>query len=477
MKSTSILKNTFWGTISSVAQNILYSIFFIIVARKYDTHEFSNYILANTLYGMILSFSSMGLGQWFIRNLEITNNRKMLIHEFISIQIQSGIIFYFILVIAALMLYGLAIPSQLAFLIGLNIIFDNIIYAIKCINIANYEQRRTFRIMLTEAGIKVMLGLTLFIFHTPISYMVLMIVILRFLTLQWFLKETVGVSMKLQNLIANVHRMQKWKIAVTGNWAFVMIGSISVLFWSAGNILASKFLSLTEVGYYEISFKLFAMAEIIPLMVTTTLFPHLVANTIGSTKENPEIYRKSMLLLNAYGVLSYLFVHAYASIIIPLLFGVKYTHAATYTSGMFLTMLIFPMSLLQANLLVANKKEKTDMWLNVTSLIAYLLFAIIGLYYTRDLAIINHSIFLAFLLFNLLQTALMYKLGWQKMKQTISTYASIALPVATFIILENLIDKTILFPLTLAIYLAGIFITLKPGNIFLSFNSIRTLTK
>jgi len=114
----------------------------------------------------------MGLGQWFIRNLETNDNKTELTREFIRIQIQSGVIFYLILLIAALMLYGFTFPSQLAILIGLNIIFDNIIYAFKCINIANYEQQRTFRIMLAEAGIKVLLGLTLYLYHTPITYMV-----------------------------------------------------------------------------------------------------------------------------------------------------------------------------------------------------------------------------------------------------------------------------------------------------------------
>jgi hypothetical protein len=40
------------------------------MARSYETVEFSEYILANTLYGMILSFSSLGLSQWYIREYQ-----------------------------------------------------------------------------------------------------------------------------------------------------------------------------------------------------------------------------------------------------------------------------------------------------------------------------------------------------------------------------------------------------------------------
>jgi O-antigen/teichoic acid export membrane protein len=75
--SGSIFKNSAWGIFSNIFQNKLFSVFFIVVARKYSTDDFANYILANTLYSFVVAFSSLGLGQWFIRELITTNSKQI----------------------------------------------------------------------------------------------------------------------------------------------------------------------------------------------------------------------------------------------------------------------------------------------------------------------------------------------------------------------------------------------------------------
>ena len=65
-----LIGNSFWAILSSVFQNIIFSLFFIVIARKYSASDFSSYIIANTLYGMIIAFSSLGLSQWFIREIK-----------------------------------------------------------------------------------------------------------------------------------------------------------------------------------------------------------------------------------------------------------------------------------------------------------------------------------------------------------------------------------------------------------------------
>ena len=42
-----IFSNSAWGVFSNLLQNILFSIFFLVVARKYSTSDFANYIIAN----------------------------------------------------------------------------------------------------------------------------------------------------------------------------------------------------------------------------------------------------------------------------------------------------------------------------------------------------------------------------------------------------------------------------------------------
>ena len=71
-----ILKNSFWAISSSVFQNIVFAVFFIIMARVYNTQVFSSYIIANTLNGLLLSFSSLGMAQWYIRAVKNLNEHQ-----------------------------------------------------------------------------------------------------------------------------------------------------------------------------------------------------------------------------------------------------------------------------------------------------------------------------------------------------------------------------------------------------------------
>src|ERR1035437_8721180 len=89
-----IFINSSWGIISQVLQSILLSLFFILIARKYSTQIFANFIIATVLYQLIAAFSSLGLSQWFIREITGAPNKKDLVNRFFKIQIYSGVVFY-----------------------------------------------------------------------------------------------------------------------------------------------------------------------------------------------------------------------------------------------------------------------------------------------------------------------------------------------------------------------------------------------
>ena len=94
-----LFKNSALGILSNLVQNILFSIFFIIVARHYSVEDFGNYVICNTIYSFILGFSTLGLGNWFIRELKETDNRELLITKFIKIQFILGCFFYLLNII------------------------------------------------------------------------------------------------------------------------------------------------------------------------------------------------------------------------------------------------------------------------------------------------------------------------------------------------------------------------------------------
>jgi O-antigen/teichoic acid export membrane protein len=216
--SGSIFKNSAWGIFSNIFQNILFSVFFIVVARKYSTDDFSNYILANTLYSFVVPFSTLGLGQWFIRELITTNSKQILINKFFKIQIFVVVFFYVVNLIIAVLLYQNQTIRTLSIFVGINVIFDNVIYVIKYINVAEEKQMKSFIILTVEAVLKFAAGCLMFIYPIPIVYFSIILIFLRFVTLNLFIK--IG-SSNLVNIKAILQTSIDWteiKKLLISNW-------------------------------------------------------------------------------------------------------------------------------------------------------------------------------------------------------------------------------------------------------------------
>ena len=70
-----MIKNGLWGVVANVLQILFVCLFFVIVARKYNTTEFGGFLISNTVYQVVAAFSSMGLGQWFIRQYALEDDK------------------------------------------------------------------------------------------------------------------------------------------------------------------------------------------------------------------------------------------------------------------------------------------------------------------------------------------------------------------------------------------------------------------
>ncbi len=407
-----LFQNSIWGIAASIFQNLVFSLFFILLARTINSAEFSGYIIANTFYGLVLSFSSLGMSQWFIRNLVDTEDQNRLITLFFYIQLFSGIIFYLFQVFLVYGIYEENLIHILAIILGFNIIFDNIIYVFKSINIAFNSQKKTFFISSLEAFFKLIAAFFIWKSGVHIIAVVFIIIILRLNTLFLFVKYGMPDNFKLiiYRIKATSYLIQLYEV-VSQNRYFIFIGSISVLFWSLGNILVSKMIGLNAVPVYEISFKLFSMSEVIPLMFSATVFPLLVQKNNSNIAERNMYYRKIFRIYAGYGLTAFSFVYFFADYFIPLLFGNEYQLTSTFVQEIFLTMLLFPTALLQANLIISMGHERMDMWFNFTSLLLNIGFSLAGLYLFKSLSIVNYSIFLAFWIFHMLQDVFLLKKG------------------------------------------------------------------
>jgi O-antigen/teichoic acid export membrane protein len=445
--NSSVFKNSLWGLISNVLQNILFSIFFIVLARKYSIEEFGNYVIANTIYSFILGFSTLGLGHWFIREHVNNGNNKTLVDKFFKMQLYIGIVFYVVNVIISYSLYNTQLIRTLSLIIGINIIFDNLINVIKSLNMAEMQQKKTFILLTIEAFLKFLVACLLFIYPINIIIISFILITLRLITLNLFIKFGSSNSIGIREIFAVKIKWSEIKNIIGSNWSFVIISSLSIVNWRIGNILVSKILTIKDVTNYEVSFKLFSIAYILPIIITSTLFPILIKAYKDSLHKMKDVYNKAFLPLCVYGFLSYTFVYSYSDFLIPFVFGAKYTDTAQYCKEMFLVMLIFPTIFLQANVLITLKLEKLDMLCNIASLSLNVLFCCVGFYFFKSLSVVNYAIFFSFLIFHLIQDIILIKRKVTNILHVSLFYLFSGITIIGYYLLSNVIQKEYLFVL------------------------------
>lgn len=428
-----VFLNSLWGIFSNVFQNIVFALFFIILARSYSGNVLSNYILSNTLYGLVLSFSTLGLGQAFIRDMVNKDNKDVEVHSFLALQLISGIFFYFFQIVLSYLLYRQYTIMGLSALLGINIILDNIIYVFKTINTIYQNQRKTFLITSSEAFLKLIFAYIIWIYTPDIIYVILLLVIFRLFSLIFFLIYGLPDSIQFSYpLVVYGFNFRKLINTILENRYFIIIGSLSVIFWSYGNIYVSKMLGMEFVPDFEISYKIFSMAELIPLVFSATLFPVLLRKINDKREHFIYYYRLVFRLYLFYGLLAFLFIFIFASQLLPFLFGLQYQSTSVYCKELFFTMLLFPTSLLQANLIIATGFERSDMIFNFILLSILVVSSLIVLQFYHSLTALNISIFISFLIFHILQDIHLLKKGYLKTSDVVLFYLYLLIVVLVF---------------------------------------------
>ncbi len=446
------VQNSIWGILASGGQTVLLSLFFVILARKYDRSVFAIFLIATTIYQFLSAFSTLGLNQWFTRAIVHAENKVEIINKFFKVQFISGILFYLCNIAVAYSLYDDKLLQHLAVLLGINILFDNIIYGIKALNVAEFQQKKTFVIMLGDSVLKFLASCILLVYPLPVIYLAVILIGIRLLTLNIFLGFGSSKLISFSKLIAHKISWKELKSIVLANWAFVIIGSVSMIYWRIGNLIISKTLPLDDVANYEVSYRVFSLALILPIIVSTTVFPSFVElYKAGEMKKLKEYFHKIFIIYLTYSLLVFTFFYSFSDFLIPFAFGEKFLDNAPYTKEMFLAVLVFPTVLLQANMLVALHKEKIDMWLNVLSLVVNVAFCLVGLYFVKSLTVVNLAIFASFLVFHIVQDVYLIKNRITNLKTVIGVYLFLAGVVIAYALLSKYVNPVILFILFWAI--------------------------
>lgn len=446
---SNLVRNSFWGLISTVLQTLFLTIFFVIISRYYSTISFANYLIATTVYQFILGISTMGLGTWFIREFEHSTDKSGLLIRFIKIQTGLGLIFYLFNILLIFLLYSNVEIRLLGVVLGTNIIFDNIIYALSSLNIAQFKQKKTAFVMAIDSFFRLVIVSILFIKPISVVSLSILLVLIRLLTTIIFIKS--GSS---ENI---TEYMWRYKISffdiknqVFSNWRFMIIVGLSIILWRSATIVISKVLTITDVANYEICYKILMVLIIIPKIISSTIYPRFVKLYVNKDKVALQnLFSVISLSFTVFSLLCYVFITSYANLIIPIIFGDKFDLAIPHQKEIFLTILVLPTVVLQANLIVAMKFEKFDMYFNLVALGIFFTICFLGFKLHRSLSVVTYSIFITFAFFHLIQNIFLIKLKMNSVKSALAFYIILASFVLAYNYGANFIDINIIFILFL----------------------------
>jgi len=407
---SALVKNSAWGIASNILQILFVCIFFAIVARKYSASEFARFLVSTSVYQIVAAFSSMGLGQWFVRQYVIDNDKLTLTGKFLKTQLGLGMLFYIVNIAFAFLAYADPQIKLLCIVLGTNIIFDNLINGIRSINIVEGKQHKTALILVIDGFLKLVTGCLLFIHPISIVMLSVIMIIARLLTLHLLIRLGSSNNINLKSLWYAKISLDDLRVLIAKNWRFIVIGSISIIYWKMGNIIISKTLSLTNVADYEIAFRIFSIFLILPIVASSTIYPQFIRYfNAGNHAALRLLYRNIFLGYTLFALVSYAFMYSFSGWIIPLAFGKGYPGSVLCTQQMFLTFLVLPSVLLQANLIVALGLEKLDMWFNIFCFGVNVVGCVVGLYFIKELSVVNYSVCFSFVIFHILQNILLIR--------------------------------------------------------------------
>lgn len=454
-----MLRLAFTGSVSTILQNVLLTIFFVVLARVYQPTEFAYYLTGNSLYQLFAALSTLGLGQWFSREVLQQANPLSLRLKYFKTQLLLGIAFYLLSGVAILLLYRAYPLFVICLLCCLNIVVDNWIDAFKNLNIATDNQRRNFSILLIDSSLRCLVALVLLVASLDVILLCLILVGVRLVTLllfciwdgfeaTWLLD-----ALNFRITVSNVRQL------VLKNFYFAVIGGISIIYWRSGSIVVSKLLQPIDLAYFEIAFKVFVLFQVFPLIFSSVVFPKFVAKIRDGDRQGLfTLYKRTYLLYLGFGLCAYTFVYFLADAVVPFAFGAPYDYAAHHVKIMLLVILFFPTAFLQANLLVALGKERDDMVINVATLIVYGLSIVVGFQFFQSLEAIVYSIVFSWIFFHFVQDIYLIRAGYTDIRSMLVSNVLIIAWVFALHFSERMLNK-IYLSVFFAIVLSGLLVT------------------
>ncbi len=349
-----VLKNSFWLFLGQGLSKLFKFFLVMAAARILGPTDFGAFNYLFSIVSLFFIFSDWGVSSLVIRDYQNeTVDKDKYVRSAFGLKIILAAA-AFLAVLISLLFFQSPVFKAGLILLAIFLVISNLRDFIIYIFRAFQKMEKEFWLVLAENFSLLIIGVTLlliyknivslslaYVFSIVISLSLAFILFKRYFS---YLKPEWG-RKEIKSFLAN-------------GAPIMFYGLLSFIFFATDQIILGKLRGTTEVGYYSIVTKIIILANMVPGLLMTALFPYL-ASQAANVKKVMMIFKKVSLGLVVLGVAAAAF-GAVSAPIIPLIVGSQYAPSVgLFRFFVWIIVFMFPLNLFDYILFTYNKQ-----WLN-----------------------------------------------------------------------------------------------------------------
>lgn len=289
--SYTVSQNVSFLTIASVLQRAISFVYFIFIARLIGVGNTGSYFFAitfTTIFGILADF---GINAVLTRE---SSRFPEKINDFVNTvfwtRIIMGAVVYLLAITAVNILGYSELIKHLVYLSGITMFFDNlhpIFYSIfRAKKNLVYE---SFGIIGSQFLTLVIGSLALWL-KWPLYWLIIAYAIpstLNTLYIGLMAWRSFSIKIKL------IWKKEIFSLFLSQAWPFAIAGIVGRFYSYSDSIIMSKMLTVTEIGWWSVPYKIVFAFQFIPSALSASIYPAMSAYHINEKEKNSDLFQKS----------------------------------------------------------------------------------------------------------------------------------------------------------------------------------------
>lgn len=266
-----ILKNTFWLSVSIIINKLLILVFMIYIARILGATEYGKFTFVLSFVSLLMIFADLGLSTIVTREFAGERKKKEEFHSIISLKILLAMGTFILILLVSLFI----VPGKDIQRIVLPLALSSLICGFISIFYAFFQahQKMEYQSWLDILQVILRIGLGFYIlFNFPsaenlsYSYFLSALIILIFV-LVFFHFKFPPLKFRRDFLV--------WKKFLIMSWPLALVALFSTIYNSTDSVMLGYFGMITENGWYNAAYRITITTLILVSLISTSFYPVL----------------------------------------------------------------------------------------------------------------------------------------------------------------------------------------------------------